>query len=487
MSKQNSAPLYEALTEHFRQGNVSFHVPGHKQGQAVPDRLKDLQGPGIFSLDQTEVPGLDDLHCPTGPIKEAQELAAELFHADRTFLLVNGTTVGLQAAVMTLCGPQDRILIPRYAHRAVAGALVLSGAEPVYLKPRVDKDFGVPIGVEVTEVARAVNEVARLAAVLQVHPTYHGFASDLPAVTKICHDREIPVIADEAHGAHFLFNNAFPAAAMDAGADISVQSTHKTLGALTQGSMLHIKGQLVNRQMLARNLQLLQTSSPSYLLMVSLDLARRQMVEEGRDMLAKAVEMAWWTRKRIAEINGLKCAGPENLAGIAVPDPTKILINVTGLGLTGYQAAAILREEGRIQVELADPLNVLLVLTFGTTGDDCRVLVAALEKMAVKYQPAAGHQKINPFELVFSQPLPPVAVTPREAWFAPARPVRVEEARDHISVETVAPYPPGIPVICAGERITDDVVELLKYIRDNGIPCHGIADQSKHTIKVMNR
>lgn len=492
MSKQKSAPLYEALTDFIKQGNVSFHVPGHKNGRVLFDLLKDLPAPGIFSFDLTELPGLDDLHCPAGPIKKAQELAAELFHADSSYLLVNGTTCGLQAAILALCGPGENILIPRHAHRAVAGALVLSGAAPVYLKPGVDREFGVPVGIAPAEVTRAIGERPQLKAVLQVNPTYHGFAAKLAEVARICHARGVPVLADEAHGAHFCLHPALPAAAMDAGIDISVQSTHKILGALTQGSMLHISGNLVKREDIARNLRLLQTTSPSYLVMVSLDLARRQMAERGRTLLAGVLEMAHWTRERIAAIDGIKCAGTETASGWIAPDgitkldPTKILINVTGLGLTGYEAAAVLREKKHIQVELADPLNVLLVLTIGTTWEDCRKLAAALEKLALKYRSVAGGRVIQPFAFFFDLPVPPAAMTPREAWFAPTCPVRLEEARDCIAAETVAPYPPGIPVVCAGERITEDVVEILKYIRDNKIACQGLADYHKQTIMVVS-
>lgn len=488
---QNSAPIYEVLAEYVTRQKVPFHVPGHKQGRGIPDCLKNLPGPVIFSYDLTEVPGLDDLHQPAGPIKKAQELAAMLFHADYSFLLVNGTTCGLQAAVMALCGHKDPVLVPRHAHRAVAGALVLSGAMPVYIKPAVDKEYGVPITVTPDDVNRVIKETPGMKAVLQVHPTYHGFAADMRAVTQVCHDHGIPVIADEAHGAHFAFHPDLPAAAMHSGADISIQSTHKTLGALTQGSMLHLKGNLVSLDTIARNLQLLQTTSPSYLVMVSLDLARRQMAQEGRAMLDRVLEMAHWIRGRITTIEGIKCFGPEDLAvngscdKTPMLDLTKILINVTGLGLTGYEAAAVLREEYHIQVELADPINILLVLTIGTTWDDCRSLVEALVKMAVKYRSAPGGRTINDFTPFFDETMPQVAMTPREAWFAPAGPVCLEEARDCVAAETVAPYPPGIPVVCAGERITENVVELLKYIRDNEIPCQGMADLTKRMIKVV--
>lgn len=486
--KQDSAPLYEALTDFIKQKNINFHIPGHKHGRGLPQGLRATD---IFSLDQTEVPGLDDLHCPTGPIKKAQELAAELFHADHTFLLVNGTTCGLQAAIMALCGPEDSLLVPRHAHRAIAGALVLSGAAPVYLKSLVNREFGVPVGVVPAEVTGAIKESPSLKAVLQVHPTYHGFAANLRAVTEICHEHGIPVLADEAHGAHFSFHPALPVTAMDVRADVSVQSTHKTLTALTQGSMLHIKGNRVNREDIARNLRLLETSSPSYPVMASLDLARRQMAEEGRTLMAGVLEMSHWTRERLTSIEGIKCAGTEAAAGRAAlegitVDYTKILINVAGLGLTGYEAAVLLREEYHIQVELADPLNILLVLTVGTAWDDCRALVAALEKMALQYRSMPGRRTVKPFAPFFDLPMPPVEVTPREAWFSPSRAVRVEEARDLVSAETVAPYPPGIPVVCAGERITEEVVELLKYIRDNEISCQGLADLSKKTIKVIN-
>lgn len=491
MIKQESAPLYEALTNYIKQANVSFHVPGHKHGRVLSGLMGDLPAAGVFSFDLTELPGLDDLHCSAGPIKKAQELAAELFHADESFLLVNGTTCGLQAAIMGLCGPEDRILVPRHAHRAVFGALVLSGAEPVYLRPEVDRDFGVPVGVVSADVTQAVREKQRIKAVLQINPTYHGFAANLAEVARSCHEHGIPVLVDEAHGAHFSFHQDLPAAAMDAGADISVQSTHKTLGALTQGSILHIRGDLINRHDVARNLRQLQTTSPSYLIMVSLDMVRRHMAGAGQAQLAEVLEMAYWIRARLAAIGGIKCAGMVTAAGWTLDgntklDPTKILINVTGLGLTGYEAAVVLQKENSIQVELADALNILLVLTIGTTWDDCRKLAAAMEKLALVYRPSNRSGRINPLALFYDIPIPSAALTPREAWFAPARPVLLEDARDCVAAETVAPYPPGIPVVCAGERITEDVVELLKYIRDNGIACQGLADYSKQTIMTVN-
>ncbi len=485
MINQDEAPLYAALTDYIRQGNVPLHVPGHKQGQGLPAELKEMLGPAMFCCDLTEVPGLDDLHQPAGPLKKAQELAAELFHAEASFLLVNGTTCGLQAAVLATSRLGDRVLIPRHAHRAVTGALVLSGALPVYLKPQVDKVFGVPVGIMTSAIEQAVKETDRLKAVLHVHPTYHGFVSDIRAVTDICHQQGIPVLVDEAHGAHFAFHPELPPTAMDAGADISVQSTHKTLGALTQGSMLHIKSALINHNDIARNLRLLQTTSPSYIVMLSLDLARRQMAEQGRALMTDVLEMARWTREQVAELKCLKCAGPETCTGIVV-DPTKILINVAETGLTGYAAAAILREEHHVQVELADTLNILAVLTIGTTMHDCRSFVAALQKITEKYQSAASRQDAKSSAILYDCPLPPVEMTPREAWFAPARSVRIEAARDCIAAETVAPYPPGIPIICAGERITAEVIEILKYIRDNEILCQGLADQNKQSVKVIN-
>ena len=487
MTKQAAAPLYEALKKYIAEGNIPFHVPGHKQGIGAPISLKEFLGAGTFCLDLTEVPGLDDLHHPSGPLKKAQELAAELFKADDSFLLVNGTTCGLQAGLMAACGPGDKVLVPRHAHRAVTGALVLSGAVPVYIKPMVDKEYVVPLGVRAEDMVKVIDAAGPVKAVMMVHPTYHGFVSDLPAITQICHSRGIPVLADEAHGAHFAFHGELPVTAMNAGVDVTVQSTHKTLGALTQGSMLHRKGRLISRENIARNLRVLLTTSPSYIVMASLDLARRQMAEEGRGLLADVFEMALWTRERIAGIKGIKCAGMDMTAscGIFGFDLTKILINVSRLGITGYEAAAVLRAEMHIQVEFADPVNILLVMSIGTTWDHCRELVVALEKLAGKYYPTATAGLARTIDL-FDLPLPPLALTPREAWYAPASPVRIEAARDLVSAETVAPYPPGTPVICAGERITEEVVELLRYIRDNNIMCQGLADPGKNTIRTVN-
>lgn len=478
-SMQSRAPLFEALVKHVMQNPAGFHIPGHSQGKGLPAELLKLGGQALFAFDLTELPGLDDLHNPGGPIARSQELAAKIYGADKSFFLVNGTTTGILALINALAG-QGKVIIPRNAHRCVLGGLVLSGADPVYVLPGIIPEFEVDCGVTPASIRRALGLNPGTAAVLAVRPNYYGITGDLAGQVLAAHEAGIPVLVDEAHGAHLRFHHDLPGDAMDAGADAAVQSTHKLGGSLGQSSMLHLRGDLVDADAVAAALRLLQTTSPSYLLMASLDLARRQLFLQGEELTEKALCLARGVRQRLSGIGNLRILTsdylPEDCCGL---DTTKLVISVRGLGLTGYQVKGLLSERYKVFIEMADFNNIVAVVSMGTTSEDCNELVGALKDIAARDQ-----QQAQP-------PLPGAPclykkmMKPRDAWFAPAKKVLLAEARGRICAEAVAVYPPGIPVVNPGEEITAEIYEYLLQVSEMGLGCQGPSDPTLKTIKVV--
>lgn len=476
---QSCAPLFEALKKHALKNPAGFHIPGHGQGKGLPAALAGLEGQALFALDLTELPGLDDLHNPGGPIARAQELAAEIYGSDRSFFLVNGTTAGIHSMI-TAQVKQKKVIVARNAHRSVLGGLVLSGADPVYVLPEIIPDFEIDCGVRTAVVRQALADHPGAAAVFTVRPNFYGVARDLDGLVRAAHEQGTPVLVDEAHGAHLRFHRDLPRDAMAAGADASVQSTHKLSGSLGQSSMLHLREGLVDAGAVAASLRLLQTTSPSYLLMASLDLARRQMSLQGEDIMEKALTLARGVRQRLAGIRDLRFLTSDCLPGDRCGlDSTKLVISVQNLGLTGYQVSGLLAGRYKVFVEMADFYNIVAFVSTGTTGEDCDRLVEALRDIAARDKlrslpPAPGAPAT--FKKVMK---------PRDAWFAPSMKVPLAESRGRICAEAAAVYPPGIPVVNPGEEITGEIYEYLRMISEIGLSCQGPSDPSLKTIKIV--
>lgn len=453
----------------------------------MPAELASLDGGALFALDLTELAGLDDLHNPQGVLARAQELAAQTYGAARSFFLVNGTTVGIHALLMAL-GEQRKVIVPRHAHRAVLGGLILSGADPEYLAPGIIEEFGIAGGIGAGQVRQALTACPAAAAVLAVRPSYYGLAEELAGLVQVAHDAGKPLLVDEAHGAHLRFLRRLPQDAMAAGADATVQSVHKMGGSLTQSSWLHLgSGDLLGPDAVAGALNILQTTSPSYLLLASLDLARLQLDLAGADLLEKTWQMASETGRRLAAVGGLQVLSEEHLAGSGCSlDPTKLVVSVSGLGLTGYQAAALLAERYNIYVEMSDLINVVVFFSSANTQADCDALVRALQDMAQRERRSAGGAQA-PASVWPRLPsaAPAKRMRPRDAWFAATQRISPEQARGRISAEMVAVSPPGIPVLCPGEEITPVVQEYLEAVRELSIPCQGPSDSTLKSIKVV--
>lgn len=333
---QTRTPLFDALKEYVNRDTLPFHVPGHKKGIGMDDEFKNFIGENPFKIDVTVFKLVDSLHHPKGPIKEAQELAADAYGADATFFSIHGTSGAIQAMIMSVVSDGDKIIVPRNVHKSVTAGIILSGAVPVYMEPELDKKLGIAHGVAPETVKQTLEVNPDAKAVLIINPTYYGVATDIKKIADIVHEYNIPLIVDEAHGPHLAFSDKLPTSALEAGADICAQSTHKIIGALTQGSLLHVKSKLVNPKRVQQVLNLMQTTSPSYILMASLDCARRQIALEGKELLSKTIDLCNYTRSEINKIPGFHCFGKEVLGvpGSFAFDPTKLTISCRGLGLS---------------------------------------------------------------------------------------------------------------------------------------------------------
>jgi len=484
---QERTPLYDAIVDYAHKNKISFHTPGHKHGQGISKAFRQLVGEKVFRLDLSVMSEVDSLHEPSTVIKEAQILAAKAYGSDYSFFLVNGTTGGNQAMILSVCDPGDKILVPRNAHKSVISGIILSGAEPVYLMPKIDEELDLILNLTPEQVDEALTQHPDAKAVLVTSPTYFGLTADLEAIAEVVHRHGKIFMVDEAHGPHLHFHPGLPKGALDSGADICVQSTHKHLAALSQGSILHVKGVRVDILRLKTNLQMLQTTSPSYVILASLDMARKQMALEGEKLLEANIRLVEDARKRINGIAGLSCLTREKVRerfpGLDL-DVTKLVISTKGINYAGYDLAKILNSEYGIQVELADFRNVLLFTSIGNTSKDIKKLVGSLEKIVKDYRDLFLNQKKRR-QVLFPAFMPQKAFNPREALYRLTRKIPFKRSVGKICAEIVCPYPPGIPVLCPGEVVTQEIYDYLLKVLDSGCRVNGQADGKLQTIKVL--
>ena len=485
--KQTDTPLLAAMQQYVQDEVIPFHTPGHKQGKGLHPALGKLIGKDALALDLALIEELDDFYEPYGCIKDAQDLAAQLYGADHSFFVINGTTGGIYAMILATAGPGEKIIVPRNAHRSIIGGIILSGAIPIFMQPEVDGELGMAMGVTAESVESAVTEHPDAKAVLVINPTYYGVATDLKKIVEIVHKHEMIVLVDEAHGPHLRFSSRLPIQAIDAGADICAQSSHKIIGALTQSSLVHCREGRIRVPHLKAMLQLTQSSSPNYIMLASLDVARMQMATEGAKLIEQSIDLANWVREKINKIPGLYCFGTEKIGnpGIFAMDPTKITVTVKGLGLTGAEAEKILRHEYKVQAELSDLYNVLFLITLGDGQYEADMLVAALADMAEKY--SRDHEFSA--ESCVGTPYPPApkgVLSPRDALFGTTCMVPFDHSAGMVCAEIVTFYPPGIPILCPGEAITQDIIDYCQLLKKGGMHISGPEDCTLKTIKVVD-
>ncbi|KAF5469351.1 hypothetical protein F2P56_013431 [Juglans regia] len=491
VAQQDSLPpLVSALKASAEQKVASFHFPGHNRGRAAPPSLTQIIGLKSFSHDLPALPELDNLFSPVGPILEAQRQAAKLFGSSETWFLVGGTTCGIQAAIMATCSPGEFLILPRNTHLSAISAMVLSGARPKYIIPQYDFKWDIAGGVTTSQVEQAVKELEmegqRAAAVFITSPTYHGICSNLTEISQLCHSHGIPLIVDEAHGAHLGFHPQLPNSALQQGADLAVQSTHKVLCSLTQSSMLHMSGNMVDRERICRCLQTLQSTSPSYLLLASLDAARSQLSENPDTIFNRAMELAFEAKYLIKEIPGISVLDLARFSNFPAIDPLRLTIGFWQLGLSGYEADEFLCRDHGIVCELVGNRSNTFTINLGTSRDDIQMLILGIEHLVGITAPIDGEKGYGEFDGYTPFADIKMSLIPRDAFFASKKKVGIGESLGKVCGELICPYPPGIPVMIPGEVITEKALEYLLDVRSKGAVITGASDTSLSSIVVCN-
>ncbi len=476
---QKRAPVYEALEALRKKRVVPFDVPGHKRGRGNPE-LRELLGEKCVNLDVNSMKPLDNLCHPVSVIKEAEALAAEAFRAEHAFFMVGGTTSSVQSMILSVCRSGDKIILPRNVHKSVINALILCGAIPVYVNPKVDEKLGISLGMELEEVKSAIEQNPDAVCVLVNNPTYYGICSELKGIVEMAHKNNMLVLADEAHGTHLYFGEDLPICAMDAGADMASVSMHKSGGSLTQSSIL-LTNKNVNWEYVSQIINLTQTTSASYLLLSSLDISRRNLVMRGAESFAKVREMAEYAREEINSIGGYYAYGREliNNRSVCDFDVTKLSIYTREIGLAGIEVYDLLRDEYDIQIEFGDITNILAYISIGDRIQDIERLVGALSDIKRLYSKDPSQT------LGMEYIAPKVLISPRKAFYAKKKAMPIARTSGKICTEFVMCYPPGIPILAPGEMITDEILEYIMYAKEKGCSMQGTEDMTMETLNVL--
>ncbi|MFE4714582.1 aminotransferase class I/II-fold pyridoxal phosphate-dependent enzyme [Paenibacillus sp. NPDC056722] len=553
--KRSSAPIYEMLEQYKAQGNTSYHVPGHKNGKAYEHEPRNAGFLGeIMEYDVTEITGTDDLHHPEGVIREAQELAADCFGAEESFFLVGGSTAGNLALILTVCPEPGMILIvQRNVHKSVIHGLMLAGVRAVFLEPEIDPLSGLAVAPAAETVQAALAAYPKAAGVLVTMPNYYGMGSDLAPLVQACHDSGVPLLVDEAHGAHYGQHPALPAGALMCGADGVVQSTHKMLSALTMGAMLHVQGPHIDRALLRQRLAMVQSSSPSYPLMGSLDLARRLLHSRGPEAFTAGLAAVDVLRRGLAELPRYRLLQPAaplqhtgggyaTTAGSDTPplrgaayttqDPFKAVLHDGAGVLGGFELQRRLEAKGCVP-EMSDARHVVLLFSLGSSAEDAQRLLHALREIDEEERATRGtqwgaadkpyvstenesaavsaetssliqehhviHKQDGQAELIANANVSTWNIFNRELFSDPVpfslkpvasgdmKPIRLADSAGEIAAEMVIPYPPGIPLLYPGEKITESVLQRLMDLSRGGAKFQACADSALQHIMVYNK
>lgn len=479
MLTQSRAPIYEALTAFEKKRVVPFDVPGHKRGRGNPE-LAELLGEKCVRLDVNSMKPLDNLCHPVSVIREAEELAAAAFGAANAFLMVGGTTSAVQAMVLAAAGRGEKIILPRNVHRSVMGAMVLCGAAPVYVDPGCEEKLGISLGMRLADVKKAIAAHPDAKAVLVNNPTYYGICSDLAAIVRLAHEKGMLCLVDEAHGTHFYFGDHLPLSAMAAGADMAAVSMHKSGGSLTQSSLL-LTGERMSPGHVRQIINLTQTTSGSYLLLSSLDISRRNLALRGREAFARVADLAAYARGEINAIGGYRAFARELVNGDSVFDfdVTKLSVHTLDIGLAGIEVYDLLRDEYDIQIEFGDLGNMLAYLSIGDRARDIERLVSALAEIKRRY----GGTRNGLMRQEYIEP--EVVCSPQEAFYAAKESLSLDRCAGRVCSEFVMCYPPGIPILAPGERVTEGILAYIAYAKEKGCSMTGPEDATITRLNVL--
>ena len=476
---QDRAPILEALEKMKAARLVPFDVPGHKRGRGNRE-LAEFLGQNCLDVDVNSMKMLDNLCHPVSVIKDAEKLAAEAFGAANSFFMVGGTTSSVQAMVLSTVKPNEKIILPRNVHRSAINALILSGATPVYVNPQVDERLGISLGMKTAEVIDAMNKNPDAKAVLVNNPTYYGICSDIETLTAAAHERGMKLLADEAHGTQLYFSSKLPKSAMSVGADMAAVSVHKSGGSLTQSSIL-LTGENINTGYVHQIINLTQSTSASYLLMSSLDISRRNLALHGEEIFNGVIELTEYARDEINSLGGYYAYGKEMIDGDAVFDfdTTKLSICTLPIGLAGIEVYDILRDDYDIQMELGDIANILAYISIGDRKKDIERLVSALADIKRNYRK-------DPSKLLKIEYIDPIVdATPKEAFYSQKKSLPLDETVGETAAEFLMCYPPGIPVLAPGERVTKEILDYIRYAKKKGCQITGPEDMAINYLQVI--
>lgn len=452
---------------------VSFHVPGHKMGRIFKELGYKSILENLYTLDTTEIDGTDNLHNAKEIIRYSQDRAAKVFNSDKTIYLVNGTTCGIEASIMAICDPKSKIIVNRDCHQSVINACILGDIEPVYIASKVCKKTNIIMGIDIEDTKSVIDSNLDAKAIVLTYPTYYGRTVDLKTICDYAHSKGMVVIVDEAHGAHLQLSNQLPESAINQGADIIIQSTHKTLPSFTQSSMMHINGNRVDENKIVTMLRFLESSSPSYMLLTSLELAVDIYDKYGKDLMEDL----------LGNIENFKnkFKNDENIIIDNNMDKTKIFISLKNLGITGYELDSILREKYKIQVELSNYYGVLLICTIGNNEEDFIRLERSLKDLLLKIS-----KKELLLDISYPETIPEKVLNPREAFYSNKRSIKLQDSVGKISGGYIIPYPPGISLISPGEIITQEIITYIQQGVKSGMIVSGIKDVNLEYIDIID-
>jgi lysine decarboxylase len=487
---QPTAPYLDAVIAYGFRGSTRFHVPGHKAGNGADLGVRTAIGWQTLKLDiPQDIHGVDLGESPT-PYQRAEELAAEAYGAARSWFLTNGATQGNHALCLALAPLGAPVVVQRNAHASVIDGLVLSGGLPTWVAPEYEPELGMAHGVTPDSLRAALEATPGARAAFIVSPTYYGMAADVAGCAEVAHAAGVPLVVDQSWGPHLGFHRDLPPGALSLGADAMLTSVHKIAGSLTQSALLHVsKGDhphppRIDPDAVARTLRLMRSTSPSSLLMLSLDGARRQLVLHGEAILSTTIAASRRTAAAIDQIPGCRVVGDEEIGrpGVAGRDPLRIVIDVRGTGATGYAMAASLRSNFDTQVELATQATIVLVLGIDEQPRELERFIHDLTSIVERMERPGEIEEVTLPSGTFENE---VVTAPREAFLGESESVAVDDSVGRVSAEAIAGYPPGIPVLLPGERITDDVIDYLRSLKAVGARLHGASDPDFQTIRVL--
>src|SRR4051795_4348658 len=485
---QSQAPLLEALQAYHRSDAVSFSIPAHKEGRSLDEETREILGEGPYRADAPAHKGLDDRVSSYKVQSLAQQLAADAFGADQALFSTNGSTLSVQMAVLAATHPGQEVAVARNVHKSVISGLILSGAHPVFVDPVYDEEYALSHTVTPEALDAALEAHPAVKAMLAVSPTAAGVAADVAGLADVCHAHDAALIMDDAWGADFTFHPELPPGSLQSGADLVVASFHKSLTGLMQTSIILVQGERIDMERLQLALDGFETTSTSSMLVASMDATRRAMALHGEQLLGRALALSRRAGQEIGALPGIRLLGPEldGRVGVAARDETKIFVDVTGLGISGFQAADWLYEQRRVGVELHDLHHLMFLVTVADDDASIDRLVTAVSDL-VDAAPRICDGKAIPTLPPVSELVGDYVMSPRDAFLGTTRRVALAEASGEIAAEPVSPYPPGVPLLVPGQRIHDGHVEFLRKGLEAGMMVEGVSDPSLEQLRVVAR